>query len=985
MPKMDSDRHFSRIEVVLKRIILRLKLLLALEFLLQLAALFLILFLGSLCIEASKEILPYLPFAYSLLALSSMAAALILGIRKAGARVTVRRTARGLEQEYEVLKDDVTNALLLFDSSRDKGAYGPASGAPIRQANAPMSNELIAAHLKKTADQVSKIHPDQAVTFRKLMPHIKFLVLLALAFSFVAALDSKSFRSMAFIFNPISALPERDTFIAAEPRSSVVLKGTSVAIDARVSGYIPERLSVRLWPEGGNMMELEMASEREGRFAYRIPSAQSSFRYQAFSGRNHSPVYNVAVAEAPDIERIRLALIPPAYTRLKTEFREKGHIEALKGTVVNLEALATKPVKEAALIVNGREQHLPTVEGSRLSGDLLVLQPGTYSISIEDALGFKNEDPVRYTIRLIPDRFPEATIVKPAENLEVTGNEVLPVVYSAEDDFGVASIRLIYQIRGVERALPLKRPAGNALEGPQRFDWDLSNLSLIPGDRVSYRIEVWDNDTVSGPKAGYSETFTLQMPGERRAAREAERLERIAAALLNLLADQLEALKDRPSLADEIAKIMSSVRAALQRMGAQKLERLDLEALEKNLDALYRRIDRLPDETVTQEMERLALLAEDLMGKTRMQEVEALSREIKNRQQRLIDTLRDRKGDLLPETLESLLKELDQLKDLISKVMEALSKTASQLPDEFINSPELSELEFQNLFRDLEEMRQRLTEGDLSAAMKAAQRLLQNLTEMMAAMSGASLQRVRNSHDRLQSEMSRKSNELEKILEEQKEILSGTERVKERMEAAGASTSEPEAAADQEGEEAFPGLSSRQGTLQQKTRELSEALKMLSQLFPGMDSEILDDLENAAGSMGQASGSLAGKDAPGAIPPEQAAIRSLSRSQQSMEQMAQQAARQMQANRMGAPWGYDPRAGWYWGPHDPMPTLPQPEFDRPLERGFTGFDREEFDPPAKESYKAPPILRERVMEALKEEVPSVYRQQVEKYFKGLTQ
>ncbi len=72
--------------------------------------------------------------------------------------------------------------------------------------------------------------------------------------------------------------------------------------------------------------------------------------------------------------------------------------------------------------------------------------------------------------------------------------------------------------------------------------------------------------------------------------------------------------------------------------------------------------------------------------------------------------------------------------------------------------------------------------------------------------------------------------------------------------------------------EKFPGLSSRQENLKERTNRLKERLEMLAQLFPGMDTEILNDLKEAAGSMGKASGKLKGEDAPGAIPPEQEAI-----------------------------------------------------------------------------------------------------------------
>jgi hypothetical protein len=188
-----------------------------------------------------------------------------------------------------------------------------------------------------------------------------------------------------------------------------------------------------------------------------------------------------------------------------------------------------------------------------------------------------------------------------------------------------------------------------------------------------------------------------------------------------------------------------------------------------------------------------------------------------------------------------------------------------------------------------------------------------------------------------------------------------------------------------ENRDRFPGLSSRQESLKERTEGLREKLEMLAQLFPGMDTEILTDLKEGADFMGNASGRLRAEDAPGSIPPEQEAIRRLTRSQQAMQQMAQQMAMRMQAMRWGYPLAYDPRPGWYYGPWVPMPTLPQPELNRPRERGYTGIDREEFDPPSKDAYQVPKIFREKILDALKEGVPSSYKREVEKYFRGLAE
>jgi hypothetical protein len=231
-----------------------------------------------------------------------------------------------------------------------------------------------------------------------------------------------------------------------------------------------------------------------------------------------SPSYEVSVVDAPDIGKCN----SPDPSQLRPG-KSKGATSKPKNGV-NLEAQATKPVVEGRLILNQRDQLPLEVEGERLKGNLLVFYSGTYSVSIRDELGFDNKDRVQYRIILIPDEYPEAEILSPTEDGEVSGDEVLPVLYAARDDFGLTGIRLIYQKTGTERSISLRNPGNSTSAGPEIFKWDLASLALTPGDRVNYRIEAWDNDSLSGPKSGYSKTFTLRMRDLKgRAAEEAQR------------------------------------------------------------------------------------------------------------------------------------------------------------------------------------------------------------------------------------------------------------------------------------------------------------------------------------------------------------------------------------------------------------------------------------------------------------------------------
>lgn len=1052
MPKASSHPEFSRLAGFLRSISLRSQLLAALQFLLLLSSVVLIILLGSPAVLEIKESVPYLLPLYSAVAMASFGILFLIGLWRILNRPSPGQAARRLEEKFPKLKDDVTNSLLLFDQL----ANGELSN--------PVSKGLITAHLRRTADAVSSIHLRQVVSLKKALGHLRILSPLVVAFSIFFAMDPAFVaRSLAMILHPLSNRPVQKTVLSVEPGESVILRGSPFVVRARVEGRIPGELFLSIWPEAGEMRRTAMESEGNSQFVYRMESVQSSFRFQAIHGGAPSPIYGVRVVDPPDIRKIKLTLTPPDYTGLPEEVREEGHVDALKGTAVKLEILATRGVVEGRLILN-QESELPLkVQGERLSGSLFIFFPGSYSIRLKSDDGFENPAPVHYQVRLLADRFPEAEILGPAEDMEVTGNEMIPVLYSARDDFGITALRLGYQAGGIERFIHLKGAQGVRFLGPDLFNWDLSSLSLTAGDRVLYRIEASDNDAISGPKWGYSRTFSLSVRDEKtRASKEGEEMEQIAGRLLDLLADQLEEVGDPESLMKGMDELLEQVDRNLDQR-RERAERFDLEALKGNLKSLRERIPGEPKERVIQEMERLALHAEEMARRAKMKELEALAREIRNRQSRLLDSLHDLKERFTKEGLEAAMRELKKIEELLRSVMEALNKFASGLPDEFMNTREMEGLHVQDMFKDLEELQKKLASGDIAGALEAAQRLLQALSDMMAAMGRAGAQSGMSAMDRIQGEMSRQAGELDRILAEQRAILNETEKIdqeaRRRLEEEvdkrlaqslprlkeilqKLETSLPQEQADSvkemekllgtgrlerfshlvkelekevsDNEEArewirefkelgealnpdpgemmaddtkrkFPGLSSRQEALGGRTKEFKEKLDMLAQLFPGLSSEILGDIQRAEESMREASKELREEDAQGAIPPEQEVIRRLSKSHQSMQQMAQQMAMRMQAMRWGYPPVYDPRAGWYYGPWAPQPTLPQPEFRRPRERGFTGIDREEFDPPSKDVYRAPEIFREKVMESLKEEVPPPYRREVEKYFRGLAE
>jgi hypothetical protein len=179
-------------------------------------------------------------------------------------------------------------------------------------------------------------------------------------------------------------------------------------------------------------------------------------------------------------------------------------------------------------------------------------------------------------------------------------------------------------------------------------------------------------------------------------------------------------------------------------------------------------------------------------------------------------------------------------------------------------------------------------------------------------------------------------------------------------------------------------LAQRQDVVKERTDSLHEKLEQLFQLFPQLDPKIVQGIGEAGKAMGSAQNRLGQLDSRGAVPPERTALEQLSQAQQQMQSSMQQMAQRGQLGNM--PMTRLFRGGRFlpYGNMTPLPGMPQfPEFD--IEQGFTGLDTEKFRLPGKEEYKAPRNFREEILDSLKQGVPPQMKEQIERYFKNLSE
>jgi hypothetical protein len=730
--------------------------------------------------------------------------------------VSRRQALVDIERTYPELHDDLTNALELDPVALQR--FNPRG----------IALELVRALHRRTVGKLARCHTRDVIRQRRLLgvPWCGALLLAAILVTLMQPhLLTASLRVM---LQPLSYLPPREMSIAIVPEHSIIARGTNLEIRAQASGRLPRTMRLLVKRRGQQSKRYPMEAVGQGTFRYIFLKPQTSFTFYATSGGVVSPQGTVKVVPAPAVGKMVLHYQFPDYTGLQPRTQEGGgDIQALAGTQVQVRMQANVPLVKGLLRFDDGSELPLEVSGRTLQGEILVMKEGTYVVEVEDTHGLKNPQPPRYTVQVLPDLPPRVRIHQPQDSQEVDETTVLRIRYEAEDDFGLQDAALVYSnATAIERRIALHQGRFEHRRVQETFTWDMRQWPLPAGDTVQFYIEVYDNDTISGPKKGVSQTLTLKVRNRRQEHEELAKLqEEIAEALLDLLADHLELAgqfrewhgqantKDVPSreALDQAREMQREAMARAEQLTNRLQEALeqvqrdpystyetfaDMQALQRNmaylqsvlLPQLRRSMQSLGSrpaaplapseehlEEVIKELERLSSLAENIASGEKLNDLINIGTKMMEQQNQLLAALGDlpqdfQSGELPPEIQELL----DKLDTLMQELAEAISQLPTSLPDEFLNR-QLDSLPLADMMQQLQQMRQKLAEGDLEGAKKLAAELLKALSTMVSALQN--MRQSGGSMDAMSQQLQQSSDRLADLVQRQERILEDTRQI----------------------------------------------------------------------------------------------------------------------------------------------------------------------------------------------------------------
>lgn len=525
------------------------------------------------------------------------------------------QTAEKVGKVFPDINDHLVNILQLYSERENSRFFSP---------------DLIDASFEDVRKEIEPVDFTTAVSFARprtwgrilgIVTGIALLLLAVFPSGFLGAANRLWHYSESFE----APLPFR--FIV-EPGNKEVVKGASVPIVVKVEGVSQKQITLSSKPSGQIQFdEKTLAANPDGTFSYEMPALKSTTIYRVSAGDVSSDEYTLTVIDRPMVKMLRLNLAFPAYAKLPYRQLDDnvGDVTALRGTRITFSLEANKSLAEAKLVftqpvneTNAKpNSHSLTVSGNKASGSLTLLKEQTYYIHLVDEENITSAEPIEYSLKIVPDAFPTAQILFPGTNIDIAENSRLNMLYKITDDFGFSSLRLAYRLIQSRyeqpwedfRYLAVPIPSAIVNEGDIAHLWPLSELNLVPEDVVSYYLEVFDNDNISGPKSGRSEIYTLRLPS----------LEEVFADLNQSHDVSLEAMKESLKQAEEAKKeleqLQQEIRKNQQKMDWQQKKKAEemlkkYEEIQKRMEEVNKTINEM-----VQKMEKNEVLSQETLEK----------------------------------------------------------------------------------------------------------------------------------------------------------------------------------------------------------------------------------------------------------------------------------------------------------------------------------------------------------------------------------
>ncbi|MCF8242864.1 MAG: hypothetical protein K9J16_15905 [Melioribacteraceae bacterium] len=645
----------------------------------------------------------------------------------------IKAIADKIGRENSQINDELLNVLQLIEAG-ESDRY---------------SNSLVKAAFEKLYERIKPFNFSDSIRFSSVTSYIKYFAfaspVILLLIIFVPALNNSAYR----IINYDLSFTEPPKFtLNVYPGNASITKGDDFNIMVDVSGTELKQISLSTKSkEQAEFNNRTIFADSSGKFIYDLKSVKNPFEYFASAQKISSDKYTVDVIDRPIISNFTLKIKPPAYTGFpETVQKDNGNINSLLGSTVEIDLRSNKVLGNAKINFTDGDSVQFDVNGLNASVRFRVNGDTQYYISITDNENIKNENPITYTVKSLADEYPAIEMIRPNEDITLGNEDRVPLEVKVSDDYGFAKLVLNYRLSSsryeavqkefTQQEISLSK---RQLENVVFHLWDMSPMMLAADDVVSYYLEVFDNDNVSGPKSAKTKVFTVRIPTLDELFAQAEETQNKAGDDLN------QTLEEAKKLSEELKQISNELK-----QDSKEITWEEKDKIEKAMDKFNKLQEKVEDiqkslSEMQNEMEQNDLLSEETLSKYME-----------------LQKLMDEMGD-------------DQLKQAFEKMQDMLSKLQRDQIQQNMEDMEINEEAFQkSIERTLNLLKRIQVDQKVDEIVKRTEELLTKQEELMNKTSEEDLNDPAKNEElqKRQEDISNELNDLKEQMEKLQDMMS---------------------------------------------------------------------------------------------------------------------------------------------------------------------------------------------------------------------
>lgn len=441
-------------------------------------------------------------------------------------------------------------------------------------------------------------------------------------------------------------------------------RGEPLDIAALNVGRVPAAATLR-WSrlgEGGGGSE-SMTRVGENRWEASLGVLTDDVVFSIEGGDERTRDFRVVAVDRPRIVRLTIRVRPPPYTGLEPQvYEQKSVLEVLEGSVLEIEALASKPLS-AAQLVGGNDLTVDAQihQGSQLTLELTPPASGAFALRLFDREGWESARSETLRIKVAPDAPPTVRLQARGFGPLVTPRADLRIELSAQDTYGLADAGLHVQ-RNDEPSQPVpgQRPASGTDSWTVIPTVSAAGAGLRVGDHLRLWGEAIDQkpDRPAPARSEVLQTAVVSPP---------EFLESLAQREEELRREFERLISRQRGLSENLERIGADWRAGLRSEGlGERLARLarTQDAHARQSGALARRFEEILAELRTN---RLARPSEEVrVGQRIVRPLDVLAEQSMPQASETLQGLRRGASD---ESLDAALAQQRAIQDVMAQVL----------------------------------------------------------------------------------------------------------------------------------------------------------------------------------------------------------------------------------------------------------------------------------------------------------------------------